>query len=134
MAEIRRSPVDMENLPLFTGFYTSQVVFSPDFERTINSMSLILCLDLLPLPMVFFWCQNSCRGRITRPYAIATHQQVLGQSLGFLEKMWTHKIHPVWGSSGWSFLCLLSWDHFLMDSIPWIHHHKKNQPFGGTIF
>ena len=26
MAEIRRLPVDMANIPLFTGFYTSQMV------------------------------------------------------------------------------------------------------------
>ena len=31
------APVDMVNILLFTAFYTSQVVFSPDFW-TINSM------------------------------------------------------------------------------------------------
>ena len=50
MEEFRRSPVDMENLPLFTGFYVSQVVQDffhqqynmeqttfPRFVRTIRS-------------------------------------------------------------------------------------------------
>ena len=34
--EIRRSPVDMVNIPLFTGFYTSQVVSR---ISSINSIS-----------------------------------------------------------------------------------------------
>ena len=31
LEQIRRSPVDLVNIPSFTGFHTSQVVFSPDF-------------------------------------------------------------------------------------------------------
>ena len=130
MAEIRRSPVDMENLPLFTGFYTSQVViagFLNHQQYVIDSL-----LGSSSTSHVFVWCQNSCWGRITRPCAIATHQQVLGQSLGFTRSGPTRFTRFGALQVGASYVCWVGTIFW------WIRSHGfitiKNQPFGGNIF
>ena len=57
-SEIRRSPVDMIHIPLFTWFYTSKRWWSPDFW-TINSMSWLGChskqRDWVPKFYIFNW-------------------------------------------------------------------------------
>ena len=46
--DIRRSPVDMVNIPLFSWvLYIQTVVFSPDFERTINSINRRIAILLV---------------------------------------------------------------------------------------
>ena len=52
-SEIRRSPVDMVNLPLFKGFYTSQAVVWDFFHQQYHSIThikdvvFVVYLDLL---------------------------------------------------------------------------------------
>ena len=43
-SEIRRSPVDMENFPLFTGFYTFQVV-QDFFHQLYDTFFSVLFFD-----------------------------------------------------------------------------------------
>ena len=43
-SEIRHPPVDMVNIPLFTGFYTSQVM--QDFSHQLSMFSLVLVESL----------------------------------------------------------------------------------------
>ena len=60
MAEIRRSPVDMVNIPLFTRFYTSQVVqdfFHQQYLRLMEGM-LILHGTIWPMKPAMECCKK----------------------------------------------------------------------------
>ena len=78
MEEIRRTSWGWWCIPLFSGFYISRWWRISEPSTVCHWFSAwIFFLH------VFLMSKKKCWGRITRPYAIATHQRVLVLSLGF---------------------------------------------------